>query len=56
MSHLKCEAHADIQHNELVFLSCVGAIEEIEGEAQGGVLAGNVKLGSAEIKGTMASQ
>ena len=51
MSHLKCEGHADIQHNELVLLSCDGAIGEVEGEAQGGVLAGNVKIGSTEIKG-----
>ena len=56
VSHLKCEGHADIQHNELVLLSCDGAIAEIEGEAKGGVLAGNVNIGSTKIKGMLFSK
>ena len=51
VSHFKCEAHADIQHNELVLLSCDGAIKEVEAVAQGGVLAGNVKFLDTQAKG-----
>ena len=51
VSHFKCEAHADVQYNELVLLSCDGAIEEVEAVAQGGVLAGNVKFLDTQAKG-----
>ena len=44
MSHLNGHAHADIKDNELVFLDVDGTLEELEIDAQGGVVAGNLRV------------
>ena len=51
VSHLKSEAHADIQESELVLFHCDAYVHEIEMDAQGGVVAGNMKIRSTEING-----
>lgn len=53
MSDLNCEAHVNVQHNELVLLNCNGVLKDAEIEAQGGVLAGNLKVENVDIKGTV---
>ena len=49
VSHLSGEVHADIQHNELVLFNCDGGVEEVEIEAQGGVVAGDLKVRNTEL-------
>lgn len=48
LSHLQCLSHADIQHNQLMLFVCDGGIEEMEIDAEGGVVAGDLT-----IKGTL---
>ena len=53
VSHLKSEAHADIQESELILCHCDGFIHEIEVDAQGGVVAGNMKIRNTELNGEL---
>lgn len=42
-------AHADIKDNELVFMDVDGTLEDFEIDAQGGVVAGNVKVQNTAV-------
>ena len=53
VSHLKSEAHADIQESELVLFQCDVYVHEIEVDAQGGVVAGNMKIKNTEVNGEL---
>ena len=53
VSHLKSEVHADIQESELVLFLCDGYVHEIEVDAQGGVVAGNMKIRNTEVNGEL---
>ena len=34
--------HADVQHNELILFNTDGGVEDMEIDAEGGVVAGNI--------------
>lgn len=44
MTHLKCEGHADISHNELVLLQVGTKLDKGELDVRGGVIAGAVLI------------
>ena len=49
LNHLQGHSHADVQHNELVLFQCDGEIEEMEGDAQGGVVAGDLTIKDTQL-------
>ena len=51
MTHLKCEVHADVSHNELVLVQLDGQMEKGEVEARGGVIAGSILMQNLEAHG-----
>ena len=53
VSHLKSEAHANIQESELVLFHCDAYVHEVEMDAQGGVVAGNMKIRNTGINGKL---
>ncbi len=51
MTQFRCEAHCDVQHNELVLLEMDGKLEKGELDARGGVIAGNILMIGAQARG-----
>ena len=51
VTHLKCEAHADISHNELVLFNFDGRLEKGEVDARGGVVAGSILMENVQTHG-----
>lgn len=48
VTHLKCEAHLDISHNELVLFNLDGRMEKGEVDARGGMVAGSILMEEAQ--------
>ncbi|CAI8057302.1 Transmembrane protein KIAA1109 homolog [Geodia barretti] len=44
VTHLQCQVHADVSHNELVLLRLAGRMEKGEVDARGGVVAGTILM------------
>ena len=55
MTQLRCEAHCDVQQNELVLLEMNGKLEKGELDARGGVIAGTVLMMGAQTHGALFS-
>ena len=55
VTHLQCQAHADISRNELVFLRLRGGMERGEVDARGGMVAGFVLMQNVRAQGTNSS-
>lgn len=51
MTHLQCQVHADVSHNELVVLRLIGRMEKGDVDARGGVVAGTVLMQNVLTKG-----
>lgn len=51
MSSLKCEAHCDVSHNELVLLQLDANLNKGEFDARSGVIAGSILTENAVIHG-----
>ena len=51
VSCLKCEAHCDVSHNELVLLQLEGKLEKGEFDARAGVIAGSILMEDATVNG-----
>ena len=51
MTHLRCQAHTDVSHNELVLLRLTGAMERGEVDARGGMVAGSVLMEDVQVQG-----
>lgn len=56
MSCLKCEAHCDVSHNELVLLQLEGKLEKGEFDARAGVIAGSILVEEATVNGQFIKQ
>ncbi len=48
VTQLRCEAHCDVQHNELVLLEMDGKLDKGELDARGGVIAGIILMRGAQ--------
>lgn len=48
---LKCEAHCDVSHNELVLLQLDGKLEKGEFDARTGIIAGCILVKEVAIDG-----
>lgn len=51
VTHLRCQAHTDVSHNELVLLRLTGAMERGEVDARGGMVAGSVLMEEVQVQG-----
>ena len=51
VTHLQCQAHADIYRSELVLLRLSGRMEKGEVDARGGVVAGSVLTRDVQTQG-----
>ena len=51
VTHLKCEGHADISHNELVLLQVGTKLDKGELDARGGVIAGAILVENIQANG-----
>lgn len=51
VTHLQCQAHADISRNELVLLQLAGGMEKGEVDARGGMVAGFILMQDVQAKG-----
>lgn len=51
VSCLKCEAHCDISHNELVLLQFEGKLAKGEFDARAGVIAGSILMEEVTVNG-----
>lgn len=51
VTHLLCQAHADISRNELVLLRLAGSMEKGEVDARGGMVAGFVLMQDVQTEG-----
>ncbi len=51
VTQFRCEAHCDVQHNELVLLEMDGKLDKGELDARGGVIAGNILMKGAQARG-----
>jgi hypothetical protein len=51
VSCLKCEAHCDVSHNELVLLQLEGKLVKGEFDARAGVIAGSILVEDASVNG-----
>lgn len=51
VTHLKCEGHADISHNELVLLQVDTKLDKGELDARGGVIAGAILVENIQAHG-----
>jgi hypothetical protein len=56
VTHLQCQAHADISRNELVLLRLSGRMEKGEVDARGGVVAGSVFMEDVQAQVTTESR
>ena len=54
VTHLKCQAHADISHNELVMFNLDGRMVKGEVDARGGVIAGSILMEDVQAHGERA--
>lgn len=54
VTHLQCQAHADISCNELVLLKVVGQMEKGEVDARGGMVAGFLLMQDVQTKGIVS--
>jgi hypothetical protein len=55
VTHLQCQVHADVSHNELVLLRLAGRMEKGEVDARGGVVAGTILMQDVVAQVTTAS-
>ena len=55
MTHLKCEAHADVSHNELVLFNLDAKMEKGEVDARGGFVAGSILMEEVQAHGLLPS-
>ncbi len=53
MSCLKCEAHCDVSHDELVLLQLQGKLEKGELDARAGIIAGSILMNDATVDGEL---
>ena len=53
VTHLQCQVHADISHNELVLLRLTGRMEKGEVDARGGVVAGTILMQDVQAQGIL---
>ena len=51
VTHLKCEGHADVSHNELVLLQVATKLDKGELDVRGGVIAGAVLIENIQAHG-----
>ena len=51
VSCLKCEAHCDVSHDELVLLQLQGKLEKGELDARAGIIAGSILMNDATVDG-----
>lgn len=51
VSCLKCEAHCDVSHNELVCLQLQGKLEKGEFDARAGIIAGSILIEDSTVDG-----
>ena len=51
VTHLQCQVHADVSHNELVLLRLAGRMEKGEVDARGGVVAGTILMQDVVAQG-----
>ena len=54
ISCLKCEAHCDVSHNELVLLQLKAKLDKGEFDARAGIIAGSILMEDATVEGMCA--
>ena len=54
VTHLQCQVHADVGHNELVLLRLSGKMEKGEVDARGGVVAGTILMQDVQAQGILS--